>query len=433
MDLFSAFARQIEQTAVRQVLIAFSGGLDSTALLSLFQKLREKCAHFNSNLTLRAIHIHHGLSANADHWVAHCLNICEQLKIPLIIERVQVDGHNGIEAAAREARYRAIRRHIRPNEVLATAHHLNDQTETFFLALKRGSGLRGLASMRCSNELLGMPIFRPLLNFSREQLEGYVRAEKLAWIHDESNDDERYDRNFLRHRILPELRERWRHFDESVARSAQHCFEQQQLIDELLQETFAQHCQTPTEFQLFDFARYSPAKQAALLRKWLAINGCEMPSKYRLAQLIQDVICAKEDANPAFRLNEKVLRRYQSCLYLTSDFLDLDGICLELNDSVLVLPDNLGELDLTCTTEKFIFRWQQYSIELPPTNLPIFVRFGYHGKVKRHPNRPRETIKKIWQELGVPPWQRTRIPLIFYGDELQSALGFFRVFKPARN
>ena len=100
---------------------------------------------------------------------------------------------------------------------------------------------------------------------------------------------------------------------------------------------------------------------------------------------------------------------------------------------MLVLPDNLGELDLTCTTEKFIFRWQQYSIELLPTNLPIFVRFGYHGKVKRHPKRPRETIKKIWQELGVPPWQRTRIPLIFYGDELQSALGFFRVFKPAKN
>ena len=104
MDLFSAFARQIEQTAVRQVLIAFSGGLDSTALLLLFQKLREKRTHFNSNLTLRAIHIHHGLSANADHWAAHCRNICEQLKIPLIIERVQVDGDNGIEAAAREAR-----------------------------------------------------------------------------------------------------------------------------------------------------------------------------------------------------------------------------------------------------------------------------------------------------------------------------------------
>ena len=102
MDLFSTFARQIEQTAVRQVLIAFSGGLDSTALLSLFQKLREKRAHFSSNLTLRAIHIHHGLSANADHWVAHCLNICEQLKIPLIIERVQVDGHSGIEASPRK-------------------------------------------------------------------------------------------------------------------------------------------------------------------------------------------------------------------------------------------------------------------------------------------------------------------------------------------
>lgn len=425
MDLFSAFEKQLNQATAHCYLIALSGGLDSSTLLSLFAKLRENQPHFQ----LRVIHIHHGLSTNADSWVEHCQTLCEQYQIPFIVERVQVDKTNGIEAGAREARYQAIRQHIQPNEVLVTAHHLNDQTETFFLALKRGSGLQGLGAMQPQSELFGMTVFRPLLPFTRAQLENYARAENLTWIHDESNEDNRYDRNFLRNQILPELRERWAHFDQAVQRAAQHCFEQQQLIDSLLQEDFETHCTTKTEFQLHHFSQYSPAKQTALLRMWLAENQCDMPSKRQLEQLIQDVILAKEEANPQFHLGEKVIRRYQSCLYLTDNFQDLKGICLNMTGSTLNLPDNLGEIHLQRQAQHFVFSWQSYSVELPATDLPIQIRFGYSGKIKRHPKRPREEIKKIWQDLRVPPWQRNRIPLIFYGNELQSAVGFFRVFE----
>lgn len=425
MDLFSAVEQQLKQITAQGCLIALSGGLDSTALLSLLAKHRKNQPHFN----LRAIHIHHGLSPNADSWVQHCQALCEKFNVPLIIERVQVDKTQGIEAGAREARYHAIRQHLQLNECLATAHHLNDQTETFFLALKRGSGLQGLGAMQSQSELFGMKIFRPLLNFSREQLAQYVQAENLPWIHDESNDDNHYDRNFLRNQILPELRERWAHIDQAVQRSAQHCFEQQQLIDELLQETFQEHSPTTEEFQLHHFTQYSRAKQTALLRMWLAQNQCEMPSKRQLEQIIQDVILSKEDAQPQFQLGEKVIRRYQSCLYLTPNFSDLNGICIKMNQSHLVLPDNLGLLDLQRSEQHFTFSWQQHSVELPVTNLPIQIRFGYSGKIKHHPKRPREDIKKIWQSLAVPPWQRSRIPLIFYGDSLQSAVGFFRVFE----
>lgn len=158
---FSLFQAQIPTTA-NKLLIAFSGGLDSTALLSLVKKLREKRPH----LSLRAIHIHHGLSPNADTWTEHCQQLCEQFAIPLIIEKVKVEMHDGIEAGAREARYQAISTHIQPNEYLVTAHHLNDQTETFFLALKRGTGLQGLGAMQKESQLFGMPILRPLLSFS---------------------------------------------------------------------------------------------------------------------------------------------------------------------------------------------------------------------------------------------------------------------------
>ncbi|OOF56051.1 tRNA lysidine(34) synthetase TilS [Rodentibacter myodis] len=425
MDLFSNFEQQLSQTTAQGYLIALSGGLDSTALLSLFAKYREKQPHFR----LRAIHIHHGLSPNADSWVNHCQTLCDKLNIPLLIEYVQVNQRNGVEAGAREARYNAIRQHLQANELLTTAHHLNDQTETFFLALKRGSGLQGLSAMQAQSEIFGMSIFRPLLNFSREQLTDYIQREKLTWINDESNDDNRYERNFLRNQVLPLLCERWSHFDNAVQRTAQHCFEQQTLIEELLQPTFEAHCQTKTEFHLHQFHQYSPPKQTALLRMWLAKNQCEMPSKRQLEQLIQDVISAKKEANPQFQLGKNVIRRYQSCLYLTNNFLDLRAICLEMKKSSLTLPDNLGELYLQRLEHQFIFHWQEHSTVLPPTHLPIQIRFSYSGKIKHHPKRPREDIKKIWQELAVPLWLRNRIPMIFYGDQLQSAVGFFQVFE----
>ncbi len=202
MDLLSDIEKQLKKATAQAFLIALSGGLDSTVLLSLFAKLRQKRPHLPP-LSVRAIHIHHGLSPNADSWAKHCQDLCDQFQIPLIIERVQVDKTNGIEAGAREARYQAIKKHLQTQEILVTAHHLNDQTETFFLALKRGSGLKGLGAMQQQSVLFGMPILRPLLGFTRTQLENYAQKEKLNWITDESNEDNRYDRNFLRNEILP--------------------------------------------------------------------------------------------------------------------------------------------------------------------------------------------------------------------------------------
>ena len=427
MDLLSDIEKQLKQTSAQGFLIALSGGLDSTVLLSLFAKLRQKQPHLQP-LSIRAIHIHHGLSQNADCWAKHCQDLCDQLQIPLIIERVQVDKTNGIEAGAREARYQAIKKHLQTQEVLITAHHLNDQTETFFLALKRGSGLQGLGAMQQRSVLFGMPILRPLLGFTRTQLEDYAQKEKLNWITDESNEDNRYDRNFLRNEILPKLRERWAHFDLAVQRSAQHCFEQQQLINDLLNEAFAEHCKIKNQFKLLQFHQYSPTKQTALLRMWLAENQLEMPSKRQLTQLINDVVFAKEDAIPQFQLVSKVIRRYQDCLYLTKPFSDLTKYTLKLEKNTLSLPDDLGNLTIQENENNLIFYWQDYSVTLEKTDSPIFIRFGYSGKVKHHSKRPREDIKKIWQELGVPVWERNRIPLIFYGDELKSAVGFFRVF-----
>ncbi len=179
-----------------------------------------------------------------------------------------------------------------------------------------------------------------------------------------------------------------------MQRSAQHCFEQQQLINDLLSETFAEHCQIKNQFKLCLFRKYSLAKQTALLRMWLAENQLEMPSKRQLTQLINDVVFAKEEANPQFQLVNKVIRRYQDSLYLTKPFSDLTKYCLKLEQNTLNLPDNLGNLTVQENEHNLIFYWQDYSVTLEKTDLPISIRFGYSGKVKHHPKRPREDIKK---------------------------------------
>ena len=176
----------------RQILVAFSGGLDSTVLLHQLVQWRTE----NPGVTLRAIHVHHGLSANADAWVTHCENVCQQWQVPLVVERVQLAQEGlGIEAQARQARYQAFARTLLPGEVLVTAQHLDDQCETFLLALKRGSGPAGLSAMAEVSEFAGTRLIRPLLARTRGELAQWALAHGLRWIEDESNQDDSYDRN----------------------------------------------------------------------------------------------------------------------------------------------------------------------------------------------------------------------------------------------
>ena len=163
---------------------------------------------------------------------------------------------------------------------------------------------------------------------------------------------------------------------------------------------------------------------------WLAKNQIAMPTQIQLMHIIDDVIQAKADASPQFQLGEHIIRRYQQHLYLTEKFVDLSQTCLDMPlNQQITLPDNLGTICAAHNTKGILVNWNEKQVQLADTQEPIQIRFAYTSKVKRQRNRPAETMKKIWQELGVPPWQRNRIPLIFYGETLQSAVGFFRVFQ----
>lgn len=409
-------------------LLAYSGGLDSTVLLSLFAQLKQL-----TQFKLQAIHIHHGLSPNADHWAKHCQQQCCQLNIPLIIEKIQLNSQNNIEQAARISRYRAIKPHLQPDTLLVTAHHLNDQSETLLLALKRGSGIKGMAAMQLRSELWQMPIFRPLLDCSRQQLEKYAQMQHLRWIEDESNQDNHYDRNFLRNQILPKLRQRWPAIDRTLHRSAQQCYEQQQLLEELLLPLFKQHYRTDDHtLNITGFEHYSRPKQHFLLRLWLEQLNISMPSQTQLNELIDRLIFAAHDSQPQLQLHEYVIRRYQKRLYLTANYADLSSHIIEVKfEQLLSLPDQLGTIYFEPQTQGINVIWQQtdqqrqFLLPFPKNTEKIEIHFTYSGKVRLADNRANQDIKKIWQHAGIPPWQRQRTPLVFYANTLIAALGVF--------
>lgn len=187
-------------------LVAYSGGLDSHVLVHALAGLRAEL-----RLPVRALHVHHGLQPQADDWVVHCEAVCRQLEIPLLVEQLDLAPGAGesIEAAARAARYAAIAKHLRRDEMLLTAQHRDDQAETLLLQLLRGAGLEGLSGMPGCRAWQGGWHARPLLDVDREALAVYARDHQLQWIEDPSNLDERFDRNYLRHRVMPLLRARW--------------------------------------------------------------------------------------------------------------------------------------------------------------------------------------------------------------------------------
>ncbi|MDM2763743.1 tRNA lysidine(34) synthetase TilS [Citrobacter sp. Cpo150] len=398
----------------QSILVAFSGGLDSTVLLHQLVQWRAQ----HPEVALRAIHIHHGLSPHADSWVQHCESVCMQWQVPLVVGRVHLEDDGlGIEAQARRARYQAFAQTLLPGEVLMTAQHLDDQCETFLLALKRGSGPAGLSAMGENSPFAGTQLIRPLLAQTREALEAWAWQHELCWIEDESNQDDTYDRNFLRLRVTPLLQQRWPHFAQAVARSAALCAEQESLLDELLASDLADCITAHGTLLLVPLMMMSDVRRAALLRRWLAGLNAPMPSRDGLERIWQEVALAREDASPCFRLGEYEVRRYQSQLWWVKS---VDGQSetvipwLEWK-TPLALPAGLGSVQLISAGE----------LRMPQADEAVSIRFKAPGLLHIVGRKGGRKLKKIWQEQGIPPWRRDTTPLLFYGETLIAAAGVF--------
>ncbi|CAK9884027.1 MAG: tRNA(Ile)-lysidine synthase [Candidatus Erwinia impunctatus] len=398
------------------LVVAYSGGIDSTVLLHLLVCLRQR----NPALTLRAIHIHHGLNPAADQWVTHCQQRCLAWQVPFqTISVVVKSAHKGIEAGAREARYAALKQALKPDEIVVTAQHIDDQCETLLLALKRGSGPAGLSAMPVETAFSSGKHLRPLLSVSRQQIEEWASEHQLSWIDDDSNDDQRYDRNFLRQAVLPPLMRRWPEFAANCARSAALCAEQEQLIDELLADSLSALIDDEGALTFTALTSLSEPHRNALLRRWITKNRGMMPSRVALQHLWQEVACSRQDATPCFRYGDAEVRRYRQRLYWLprqqpepfTDSLHWPSPWLPL-----LIPGNRGCVMISS---------QGDLLRRPREDEQVSVRFNIQGHFRLAGRTGSRALKKIWQELAVPPWRRAAIPMLFYDEVLIAALGVF--------
>lgn len=399
----------------QRVLVAYSGGLDSSVLLHMLYQLMQR----RSDIVVRAAYVHHGLSTQADRWAQHCMQSSQQWGIPCVVLPVTVDARErGVEAAAREARYQALRQHLLPEEVLLTAQHLDDQSETFLLALKRGSGPAGLSAMGATGQLGANHLLRPLLGVARAQLEDYAHHYRLTWVEDESNGDARYDRNFLRLQVLPQLKQRWPSFPDAVARSARLCAEQEQLLDELLAASLQSACDAQGALAIDALLPLSEPHRFALLRRWLRVHDVVMPSREQLLHLWQDVALSRQDAEPLLQWGTVQIRRFRQRLYCIAEYASVVGLMLpwQPEQGMLTLPHRLGYLSLAD---------QGMRIRRPHPDEHVSVRFGLKGKLHIVGRSGGRSAKKLWQEYAIPPWMREQIPILYYNEHPIAAVGVF--------
>lgn len=396
------------------VTVALSGGVDSIVLLDVLRTIANALS-----IEVAALHVHHGLSPNADAWEAHCRIHCARRRIPFRSVRVTVGGGANVEEEARHARYRVFEQH--GTRVIALAHNRDDQTETVLLRLLRGAGVHGLAGMRSIRPLQpeaapsatpGRLIARPLLTVPRRAIEAYARKRRLRWIEDESNADVRYARNFLRNEILPALDRRFLGSSRNLARAATHLADADDLLRDLSQEDL-RRASVEQGLDVAVLQSLGHARAAQALR--LALEGRGEPplSTQATRALLSQLLGAREDRAPSFPLTRTIVRRFRQTIVIDA--------CSEPNVVWSVLEWNGGPTQrLPDGTSVGVrgTRGQGLSREkLAADRVTLRRRVGGES-IRLRSGGPRRTLKNLLQEHAMPPWQRERMPLLFCGEQL---------------
>jgi tRNA(Ile)-lysidine synthase len=404
-----------------QIVVAYSGGLDSTVLLHGVAQL-----YLAGSIPVVAIHVNHNLSDNANDWQTHCQNVCQRLGVTFIARSVQITSNEkGLEAQARALRYEAIANSIKPQALVLTGQHQQDQVETFLLQLKRGAGPKGLSAMAQSSGFANQSaLLRPLLNCPRKRLEAYALSHQLGWVEDESNLDTRFERNFFRQQVLPTIAERWPGFDKAACRSIALIAEQQQLVDEMAAEDLAQ-AQTGQWLAIPGIVALSNIRQRNLLRFWFTSQGVELPSAVVLNNMINELILAKPDANPKVQWAGYQLRRFDQRIYLLNQSIENPGEACSLTlNQPLVFNHSIGSLLLDDISAELPISALQ--IRAPADDEHISVRFNVSGLSCRVlGNTHHKKLRQLFKENKIPPWQRSRTPLIYYNEQLACVGGLF--------
>lgn len=395
-------------TTFKHLFVGFSGGLDSTVLLHCLihqPDLRDK---------LCAVHVHHGLSANADSWQACCQRFCRDYDIPLITRSVQIPVRSNIEEKARNARYQVFQALLGVEDGLILAHHAQDQAETLLLQLFRGAGIDGMAAMPDCIPLQKGSLIRPLLQYTRLDLEHYAHDHGLNWVDDESNRDYSFTRNYLRHEIMPLLQEKWPGLITNVVRSTHHCQKAQDNLIDLAELDCPELVNCDRILAISSLLCLKRARIENVLRVWLKKNNVRMPSTKMLNCLVEEVLLAKGDAQPSIEWDKIAVKRFRDALYLIETDVKSHTNTLEWRN----FPESLAinnkiKLNAMPANE---------GVHVPDKAC-VEVRFRQGGESIRVHGK-RKTLKKLMQQWHIPPWEREKIPLLYINDQLASVVGY---------
>jgi tRNA(Ile)-lysidine synthase len=391
--------------------IAYSGGVDSHVLLHLCAKTDQLKGR------LVAVYIHHGLQPEAESWSEHCRKTANGLGVEFLSRRVNAHAAPGEspEEAARNARYAALKSLLDKEDVLLLAQHREDQLETVLLQLFRGSGLRGLSGMLEQVDFGAGVMLRPLLNVPKQPIIEYANHHRLSWVEDPSNRRNDYDRNFLRNAVLPLLKQRWPAIDKTVSRSAKHCSDAQILVDEVADELFETVFNSADKtLSISRLTKHHVHQQQLVIRHWFRRMGLKMPAQAFVGRILSQVVAAAKHRDPVLKGQGFSIRRYRDKLYCLKGLLNADeswpdvvwpsgqaSITIAQNRMLSCVPSSKG-----ITQDQ----WQNAKVE---------VKFRRRGEKICLPGRKgHHSLKNLFQEAGIPPWERDAMPLIYLNGEL---------------
>ena len=398
--LTSASRSHPEAIQPEAIVVAYSGGVDSSLLLYALHMFGRQ-----SSIPIHAVHVHHGLSPNADDWQRHCEYQCRKLGIPFTAYKVSVDtgARKSVEAEARNARYKVLLEYCHThNAVLCLGQHGEDQLETVLLQLKRGAGPQGLAGMGLYQWREGILMLRPMLRLQKHAIVKAATELDIDWVSDESNADNRYERNFLRNDIIPRLTKRWPQLVVTAGRSAQLIAEQNELITEQAQVYLCDCLITPHQLNISKLQALSEKWQRVVLRQWFTQGSALLPSQAQLFQL-QAMLGAKQDATPEVSFPWGKVARYNGILYW-------------LSKCDATIPDTIALKD----GEKVLLPWLDLTVTLinTPENSKIEIKTGVTGlRVKPKTELVSKPLKNWFKQWKVPVWERPKVPVIYIDNQ----------------
>ena len=409
--------------------VGLSAGVDSTVLLHGLASWLRSSGNLDK-FQIKALHVHHGLSSNANAWAEQAKQLCNQvaqqfsLNVECIVERVILTPKNGgIEQAARSARYQVFEQYCRENDFLLQGHHLDDQLETFFMRALRGSGLTGLAGIPAQRSLSrdnNCQIIRPLLTIEKSQIIAYAQVNNLTWVNDESNQDNRLDRNWWRNELLPQIWQRYPDKKQALARSINTLRHEQQLLQNLiiekidgeseLQEKNEIHAalQELPHFNISLIQHLDQTKCFSYIRAWLAQHVDLLPSAIHMRIIYNELLLASSESTPIFTWGQQSLCRYKNCLYFLNTSINTKKIVEVTHDKNKII--NWQGEPINWQTGKILCSQTQQAHSLKPGIYNI--RDWQAGDVAKPVGRSTRKMKKWWQDFQVPAWAREHWPII---------------------